>query len=571
MSNQNEEKKWLIKNNDQITGPFSESEVKEQVEKGHISPFASVCEPGQEFWGFIASYSQFSSPVDRYQITQFTKTLGSDFAKAMSLYEATKTHEINAEHFISNEKPPTTPEDEEVVPYKIVTEAPELKEPPPSKKKLNPLWIISPSILIVITAISFLIFNQQIKPKNESESRAYQNGHIYFSVGDYSKAIEIFKEQEKKNKLKSEDKLLLQILKFQLNDDISQTEKIINVNTEMDPEEKKIIAALVQLKNGNSKSAEESFNNLIIQNNHSREIKNISLANLALLSARQGKCDFFNHYRNNLSKHTNLIQFAFSICLLQSNNLLPTQQQTAENILQKITRKPKDYYQEALVGLAYIKHKNGEPVSPIIENLLDSNPYLTENYHYSIFIDRKIYSWTQLLPLCERIYSAQKNNKLFISFYSYCLVRSQKYEEAQQFIKQASLSDSKDVLVKSIHAYITDIINLKDYSALILGDAIQSNNDRKYILPYILQARFCEQKEDWECAVQNWSFVINNTPDSLSGLGGLAYAKYNQGHYAEAQEYVTRVFTLDSETRYSPLLFVSAMLRKNNSESNDNF
>lgn len=565
MSNQ-EEKKWLIKNNDQITGPFSESEVKEQIEKGHISPFASVCEPGQEFWGFIASYSQFSSPVDRYQITQFTKTLGSDFAKAMSLYEATKTHEINAEQLTSNEKPPTTSEDEEAVPYKIVTETPELKDPPPSKKTLKPLWIISPLTLIVITVVSFLIFNQQIKPKEESESSTDQNGYIYFSVGDYSKAIEIFKEQEKKNKLKPEDKLLLQILKFQLNDDISQTEKIIDVNTDMAPEEKEIIAALVQLKNGNSKSAEESFNNLIIQNDHSQEIKNISLANLALLSAKQGKCNFFNRHRNNLSKHTNLIQFAFSMCLLQSNNLLPTQQQKAENILQKITRKPKDYYQEALVGLAYIKHKNGDPVSPIIENLLDSNPYLTENYHYSIFIDRKIYSWTQLLPLCKKIYSAQKNNKLFISFYSYCLVRSQNYELAQQFIKQASLSDSKDVLIKSVHAYITDIINLKDYSALILGDAIQANNDRKYMLPYILQARFCEKKEDWECAIQNWSLVLNDTPDSLSGLGGIAYAKYNQGHHAEAQEYVNHGFALNSETSYSPLLFVSAMLEKNNPE-----
>ena len=52
MLDQSEEKKWLIKNNNKIIGPFSESEIKKELEKGDISHFATACVPGQEFLGF---------------------------------------------------------------------------------------------------------------------------------------------------------------------------------------------------------------------------------------------------------------------------------------------------------------------------------------------------------------------------------------------------------------------------------------------------------------------------------------------------------------------------------------
>ena len=561
MSNQNKEKKWLLKNNNQITGPFSELEIKNKIVKGHISLFTSICEPGQEFWSFIASYPEFSSPTDRYQITQFTKTLGSDFIKALSLYEATKTDK----RFITG---PPSPNSDEELPYKIINEIPELKGFTAKKKKKSQIfWITGSFTIFAIICVSLIFFKKHTTPHKEGKLTNFQDGHAYFLAGDYSKAMQIFKKKEKKNQLTSIDKSALQILKLQLEDDTSQGEKIINTNTSIyytSPEEKKIIEALIQLKNGNLKSAEQSFNNLLTTKNQSEKIQAAALANLALLSVRNGKCDFFKENKKNIQlQHTNLIQFAFSMCLLKDKNLSTHQQLIVKDTLQQITNTPKDYYQEALLGLVYMNYKKEDPtISVMIKNLLDSNPYLTENHLYSIFVDRTIYSWPQLLPLCEKIYSTQKNNKLFISFYSYCLVRSKKYELAQQYIKQANSIDPKDVLVKSIHAYITNIINLKDHSALILGDAIQSNKDKKYMLPYILQARFCEKTADWECAIKYWSLILNDTPNSLPGLGGLAYAKYNQGHYTEAQEYINRSFELDPNTLYSPLLFVSTALEK---------
>jgi tetratricopeptide (TPR) repeat protein len=245
------------------------------------------------------------------------------------------------------------------------------------------------------------------------------------------------------------------------------------------------------------------------------------------------------------------------------NSATVEQKMKAEYFLQEISKRREDYYQEAMVGLIYIKSQRGKAaVLNLIETLLDSDPELTNGYYYNVYIDRKFYSWPELLPMCEKIYSTNKDNQLMITFYAYCLVRAHRYELAQKFIQKAILIDSSNVLIKTVHAYIAGFINLRDQSVLILGDAIQSNFDMKYMLPYILQAQFCEENKDWECAVQNWRLVLKNTPNSISSLGGLAYAKYNQGHYGEARVYMERGFDIDDRGLYSRLLFVEKMLQE---------
>ena len=559
MSSQSEYKKWLIKNNDQIIGPFTESEVKEQISKGDISPVATACVPGQEFWIFIAAYPEFASYTDITKLTQYTSSLKTGFTKT-----GTFTEKSTIPGMDKKEEIPST---DQGVSYQIIEENPELHIPVKKTHKYKSLVFLTAMsvVVIFIFGLLFLLFDTD-KQKENGNHVLSRLGYSHFSVGSYSEAFRIWKEESEKNQLSKDDKNLFQALQFQLNNELSRAAALILLGKARQipsNEVTNIVQALIQVKTDGWASARRLFNQLV-SDGQSTAIKQSAFANFSLTSAKMGKCDFFEDYKEDIFQNKHLVYFAFSLCLLQLDTLTEGQKNTVEDLLKVIIQEPRDYYQEALVGLIYMKLQKGEEeVISVMKSFFNSNPHLTDSYYYDIFIDRKIYSWSDLLPLCEKIYSRNENDKLFISFYAYCLARSYRYELAQNFIKKAKLIDSTDILVKSVQVYITDLANLKSQSALILGDIIRSDSDKLYMLPYILQAQFCERATDWECSFKNWRIVLNNVPDSLSGLGGLAYAKYNQRKYVDAKGYVERGFALDVKTRYSPLLFVDKMLKEN--------
>ncbi|MDE0119939.1 MAG: hypothetical protein OXM55_08045 [Bdellovibrionales bacterium] len=556
MSNQSEDKKWLIRNNDQIIGPFTENEVKEQLSKGYISPVATACVPGQEFWIFIAAYPEFANYTDITKLTQYTSSLKTGFTKT-----GTFTGKSTAPGVEKKGEHTST---EQGMPYQIIEENPELRIPVKPKRK-SYFFLTAMLVLSIFIVGLFFLFPYPNKHKGEDKHTLSRLGYNHFSVGSYSEALRIWKGESEKNSLSKDDENLFQALQFQLNNELSKAAALVSLGQRQQipsDEVTKIVQALVQIKTDAWSSARQLLNQLV-SDGQSTVIKQSAFANLALTSAKIGKCDFFENYKEDILKNKRLIYFAFSLCLLQLNTLTEDQKNKAEDLLKEITQEPRDYYQEALLGLIYIQLQKGEEVTPVIKKFLDSNPHLTDSYYYNIFIDKKTYSWPDLLPLCEKIYSYNEGHKLFVAFYAYCLARSYRYELAQSFITKATLIDSTDILVKSVQVYITDLVNLKNQSVLILGDVIRSDSDRLYVLPYILQAQFCERAMDWECAFKNWRVVLNNVPDSLSGLGGLAFVKYNQGQYMDARGYVDRGFALDVKTRYSPLLFVDKMLKEN--------
>lgn len=544
------EKKWLVKNNNRIIGPFNEEELQAELAKDYMSPFATACIPEQPFWGFIAAYPEFVIHTDITKLTQFTNTLHTNF---------TRTHKLISEHISSEysqseidsvtSKPLLSGRDHRV--RKNNKDLLEMR-----KKKINFFLVV---FCLVIAGICGFIWHNNKESQQLVVPANFLMGADWFSAGDYSKALQIWQTQ--KNSLSPADFVSFQILKFQLKDDLSQERELMNLKTEgnLNEETKNIIKALAQLKAGNEESGKQVLEDLL-NSQTSSDVEKATFANLALLSLKKGACDFFENYKESQFGNKNLIHFAFALCLLKSD-VSVEQQEKAQTLLESVIQNQGDYYQEALVGLAYIKSLKKESSFSLVKNLLDSNPYLTDTYWHNVFIDRKIYSWPELIPLCEKIYSSQSEDILFVTFYAYCLIRSNHYESAKEFMEKANLNP-KDALIKAVHAYINNFLNFKNESVLLLGDAIRSNTKAKYMLPYILQAQFCEKNKDWDCAFQNWQIVLKHRPDSVSGLGGLAYAKYNQGLYEEAREYMTRGFVADSTDLYSPLLFVQNRLEK---------
>jgi len=570
-------KKWLIKNNNKIIGPFSESEVKKQLKTGNIVPFATVSIPGQEFWGFISSYPEFSSDVN-LGTTKLTNTFGTgkstvaiskdtitktdpdnEITESTLFQQATGTRIASIDDLTDTDKNNLESEDKqdhtikEAI-YKVVEENKIVPSRSYKKKiKQSHFFTNTTAILMILFLAVFFIKPYIDKTNPVSETTTTIHGMKYFSAGAYKTALKIWQQQHQEKTLKGDGLLWFHILSFQLKNDLQQVEVINNFtqnkNIHIDPEVIQMIKALSYFKKDNVELAKKSLEN-ILAHAQLEEIKEAAFSNSSLIATKTGDCSFFNNKPKYNNNHLN--QFSYGFCLLKTKQF-----QKAKQVLEQITYQPSDYYSEALIGLIYLQMQNNEEPTELIKKLLDSNPYLTEDHYYSVFIDRNIYSWPELLPICQKVYSNYKNNQWAVVLYAYCLNRANNYTLDKQFIKKAIAMDPENVLIKSIHAYInSSMANHQDQFALILGDAIHSNSDAKYTLPHILQARFCEQKTDWECAVQHWKTVLEHRPHSIAALGGLAYSKYNQKYFTEAREYLDRALSKSNQDNYSPLIFV---------------
>ena len=586
-------KTWLIKDHNFVTGPFSQKEVQEQLKQGKISFFAMVNRPGQIFWGFVGVYPEFSKFVDQTKLTKLTTTL--------SAFNVTKTKdtEFNATKTKNTEfNPPiqqTSPASSEVesVPYQVIEEA---KTKEKLKDPLGLSFIMSVVVVLATLGVGYYFLSQQ-KPA-PVEHKVMDEGQSWFLAGHYDRALKIWQEM-----LPSSDshKTSLKLLHFQIQNDISMLTFLLQ---ETKGEKRDLIQALAYIKSGDLTSGEQSLKKLI-QESSSKEIKQSAFANMAMLSTKEGKCDFFKNYEEAMFGNKSFIQFLLSFCFLTSSS--SKDKEKAKTMLTSLVQKQQSYYQEALLGLVYIQVEEGKLTSTrsskeegkgehlkavvdkeeglktdslvnkgsaelktgkgsaelsFITKLLDSDPYLTSSHYYPIWIDRNIYSWPEWLPLCKAIYETKEHNYLFVSLYAYCLAKAKLYEQALSMIKKAEVSAPESALVKALHVYIADLVHLKNESAQMLGYALKFNFNRKYVLPYILQARFCEQNQDWACADENWHLVVRHNPRSLSGLGGMAYAKYKQDYSQEAKEYMTQGLELSEGALYSPLLFLKHHFNK---------
>ena len=541
-----QDKNWLIKDQDLIQGPFSQEEVQERLRAGQISPFATACQPGHTFWGFLSGYPEFASYIDQTKLTQLTTSLTKTEDTTAVTFTKTKDTVLNA---VQN-KPDVLAEGQSL-PYQVIKET---KEQEQAKKNLSSS--LAMAVVIVFSALGggYYFLSQKDLAEREDSSQI-DEGYAWFLAGHYQKALEIW---QKKPPLRGPQVQSFKILKLRLNNDISVTTSLLR---ETKGETQALIQALALLKSGDP-MALQSWQKLM-KTSTSKEIKQSSYANMALLSAKKGQCDFFKD--DSVVGHQALIDFLFAFCLLSSSPSSDDKKK-AQKLLEPIAEKQQSYYQEALLGIAYIQKEEGTLEPALIQKILDSDPYLTNQHNYPVWIDRDHYSWLELLPLCQKIYSAEKMDQLFVSLYAYCLSRAKLYEKAILMIKKAESADPESALVKSLHAYMAHLVNLKNDSAQILGYALKFNGDRRYVLPYILQARFCEQNQDLACAGENWAMVLKQNPHSLSGLGGIAFAKHKQGHFQEAEEYMNQGLLLSKGALYGPLLFLKRQYRSDGSQ-----
>lgn len=599
MLDDNKQKKWLIKDDDHITGPFTENEIQERLESGRISPAAMACMPDQNCWIFIINYSEFTSWAEKISATDtnLTKTLSSlGSSSTLSFDSTTSTFSFNARTvrmdrtdtpfstistFTDDKQftPISSSQKETELPYQVVEEESSLLSSNAKQSTTYKYTILKWSIftILLLSGGLYMWFLQNQKKtsiNNTKDTNHFtRTGQLYFSAGYYLKAITHWKQAKQSSHFKKQHDILLKITQLQFQNRIDKGKQLLqsNTNKSFNAETKNIIQALIYVKNKDDDSAIKYFTKLANQA-QSEEIKNAAKINGILLAAKKGNCKKIQNEQFYNSTDNALASIIFTFCFLSTNPSLsnnPNHISKIKEILYTMTQNPQTYYQEAMLALAYISLLEKQPnkTLSLIQKLLDTNPFLTEEYYYNVFIDRKIYTWPAWTKFCKEIYQSNKNNKFYITFYAYCLSRSGQFTLARQHIKKAHTIDGEDPLIKAIYAYTIytaaqhkNSNNTTSQFVFILSDAVDSNEDYNYFLPYIMQARFCEKNQDWGCAIRYWQMVLQNDP--ISSYAGIANVYYHKKMYKEARQYVGYGLEHNFSKRYKPLLLVDRQLKK---------
>ncbi len=597
MLDQNKQKKWLIKDDDHITGPFTENEIQERLESGRISPAAMACLPDQSCWIFIINYSEFISWAEKINVidTNLTKTLSTFGTSGTITFDTTtSTFAFSAQTILggkaaapSSSHPSTSSAEssstvssshkEIELPYQVIedksTSSISATTKPATYKNTILKWSLFIMLLTGGSIYIWFLQNQKSIPINETknETNFAEIGQMYFASGYYLRAIKHWQTTQQKGQLKKEDNILLKIAQLQFQNKVDKGQQLLQLSS--NPEIKTIIQALIYLKNQDEDSAIKYFTQLA---NHaqSKEILNAAKMNWILLDAKKGHCAQIKNKKLYHAMDNALADLVFALCTLSTNPTMSANENHIRQIketLQTMIQSPQAYYQEALLALTYISvlEKLPNKTLSFIRKLLDANPYLTEDYYYDFFINTGIYTWPEWINLCKKVYQSNKNHQFYIAFYSYCLSRAGQHQLAKQHIKNAHTMDPEDPLIKSIYAYTIqadsnhkNFNNKKRQFIFTLSDAVDSNEDYNYFLPYILQARFCERNQDLKCAIRYWQLVLQNDP--VSAYAGIANVHWNRKMYKEARQYMTYGLEYNFSTRYKPLLLLDQQLKKNN-------
>ena len=158
-----------------------------------------------------------------------------------------------------------------------------------------------------------------------------------------------------------------------------------------------------------------------------------------------------------------------------------------------------------------------------IQQLLDQDPFLTVQHPYGIFFPSSKLIWQKLLmSSCTSIHTRLNQKAYPLALYAFCQTQAGSPAQAKISIEKAYTLYPSDPLILGIYSYILHQNQLYDKRNIYIEQAIHNNQDQKIALPFILQARFCQQQGDSKCSQKYWGFVQKiRSPAEIENLDPL--------------------------------------------------
>lgn len=570
------EKKFLLRSAGQITGPFNKKEVMSQIRRGVVSVDDEVAEPFGIWW-YLQDHQDFREGVRSMSIqTRLINFVTSVSGKLSSSSPGTKTSsgtitdtetlESTKSTVSSTGKTPILKLDTDKKQFAKevqVKAANSIKTPVLPRReyiarrdreeilrKKVGAWIGIIWKIVVFSALAigaYVFYEEIFTPMRKTQVTMNElkiNGLKFYKAGQYDKALFYFEKAYSRNILQDGEKLLLASL-F-LKDRKWQRSSLIldelSGGVVTQTADWFLLNGLISLAQKDFSTAESHFRKVL------EKKPQLALMNLAILKWKTGDYKQSLLYLEQLQK----IPYERDIVFyLKALNFLAQNQNSdligyinKELLLEQNNALVKEYKQELYLILAYsyMREQRAEELMRAVRNLLNEDPFFYNNYQYSSFIARESLNWTYLFPYCEEIFNSNPKSGLLSALYGFCYLKTGQLQQGSRFIEQAKNRKPEDPFFLSIYAYLL----MQKGEDLQLEQVLNAINydTLKEPLPFIVKARFFEQRQDWVRALKTWRALLSLSDYHISGLVGVAVTSYNLNDNTTAAIYRDRGFDI---------------------------
>ena len=316
---------------------------------------------------------------------------------------------------------------------------------------------------------------------------------------------------QKPSVLNSQDWLNLSILTLKLENRIYEARTFLERAQESPGFNKNqglLLKGIIDFKEGNFARANDFFN----QAQTVMSDPSLALVYQFILNINEGRFESAQEILNRFNSQSSRTRF-FSFFNFTAQYLSPSQDslsaETDTPLLQFI-EEGKEFSQEASFILLQnqFAQNSSQDLTYFIQKFLDQDPYLTAEHRLGIFFPSSQLIWQKLLMnSCTSIHTRLNQQAYPLALYAFCQTQAGSSAQAKISIEKARALYPSDPLILGVYSYILHQNQMQDKSSLYIEQALDNNQDQNFALPFILQARFCQQQGNSECSQKYWSFV----------------------------------------------------------------
>lgn len=535
------EKVWLVKSGRKVMGPFDATEVSELIRKGELIAIDEVAQPTKR-WRYLRDLSEFSAALEARRSDR--SFVNEDTVNIVGEEEVDASFDDRVE----------TPDS----PQNVVTEAAKVYGYSKDKRVRAQMNSFSRTLwyacaLVGLMVFGFAIYRSWVLPKAkvaQVESSSLSQADQLYETGDYEQAFSLYKKLADKHQTDSLFVMRYVPLLLQFKGESVLARRLIEQAREDLPAEvSKLLTGMSYLVEGDKDAAIASFDFVLKLEEQSYP----ALFGKALAFYNKG--DY--HLANALLEKTSYpepdglreLLFFFTNLKLKSKEKAPETISLMRSRLETYLAQSYDYRNEVMTALIYLAYSL-EKATPkqLISSFLDSDPYLTAEHIHDPLLLRTGIGWQELWPLCDSIKGASSDSQ-HLMFIAFCAIKADKMDVARSLTQAAVRQSPKDPLVQVSSSVIYGLQGLDDEAQISLERAMKAPGASEYKQPFVLKARQCEARQDYECAASNWQKVLSINSKYPSALMGYGRTQMRLGR----REEVKKVLGLMSSTsNYRP-------------------
>ncbi len=542
-------KKWLVRSNGELLGPYSYNEIAEHLQNGNLIDDDEICQPFGRYCQ-ISLEPHFSKLREEMMDSTIERT-------NLSLNDKTRTVSINntitdTDVLDVGNFDKTDPEF--VLPEELIKGESKKAEKRfgsnierEVEKKISSyrkyLWVTVVAF-ILISGVFFLIKNSVFKSKINNFENLANKGWDSYQVGDYEGAWSFLSQADVLIPNQSEILVKLSPLRMILKGErvaarrelesllASKRGRQVAVevytalgllymeSNDWEQAENQLLKALSI--NGNFTSA---LLNKMMLNFHQKQWRNLKTSSKEVMEVGESSLlsyfisgwGYLKEYKKNLQgKERGKI-------LLRANQALKI-----------VTDQLNPYRAPAFLLKAYSAILgNTKKEGRFLRGFLDALGDSPQNYYRDILVYKSDIDWIDLFDECKFVSENLLRKSRQRALYSLCLVLSQREHEATKFIDEAVFMAPKDGFVQTIRAFYLRRTG-QDGEAISSGRVAQKS--KKYALPFLIEGSICAERNKLKCAKSRWQEALKINSRLLPAYMGLLKTSKRKKYWIEKIE-----------------------------------